>query len=212
MARSVRMRLAFYCAVALSILLFVLRAGIFKGDNTYYTSSVRATRILKHAPGWTIFENVYMANGTLFIVTDAARASFPQLQMMIAKDVGADGNYFRREPTEDTLSFVTPAQARERWSRGVWTLKGTTVRRAALSCSALSRAQFLFNDPAKTCQCRPLVRRRTDASSQSYLISSTPVRKAYLARGLSTWARTTLTFAMHALPASRPSSEPSFLT
>lgn len=28
-----------------------------------------ATRITGHSPGWTVFENLYLFNGTLFIVT-----------------------------------------------------------------------------------------------------------------------------------------------
>lgn len=35
------------------------------------------TTVLRHAPGWTMFENIYMANGTLFIVSDEGSSAFP---------------------------------------------------------------------------------------------------------------------------------------
>jgi hypothetical protein len=35
------------------------------------------TRILQHAPGWTIFENIYMSNGTLFVLSEKGKEAFP---------------------------------------------------------------------------------------------------------------------------------------
>lgn len=39
--------------------------------------SLPETKILQHAPGWTLFENVYMSNGTIFILSDKGKSAFP---------------------------------------------------------------------------------------------------------------------------------------
>lgn len=41
------------------------------------------TQVLKHAPGWSIIDDIYLFNGTWYIVTDAPQ-SIPLRRMMIS--------------------------------------------------------------------------------------------------------------------------------
>ncbi|EJD52644.1 hypothetical protein AURDEDRAFT_55651 [Auricularia subglabra TFB-10046 SS5] len=99
--------------------------------------SLPVTRMVAHAPGWTIFENLYMSNGTLFILTDEDKSAFPEIRLITSTGLPAENtpeNIQAREPTKDNMDFVGPYEARQRWSGGVWGVDGTT---------------FLFNEPAQ---------------------------------------------------------------
>lgn len=41
-----------------------------------------STTVLAHHDGWTLFENLYMFDGTLLIVSDEESSSFPQRRLM----------------------------------------------------------------------------------------------------------------------------------
>ncbi|KAF7327859.1 hypothetical protein MKEN_00365800 [Mycena kentingensis (nom. inval.)] len=96
------------------------------------------TTVISHAPGWTLFTNLYMHAGALIILTSEPASSFPLPPMMTS--TGLPGNLTndaQRIPTENDMAFVTPAQARKWWGGGnerhrVLTVEGTTA---------------LFNDP-----------------------------------------------------------------
>ncbi|KAL6305818.1 hypothetical protein BKA93DRAFT_776889 [Sparassis latifolia] len=101
------------------------------------------TTIVSHAPGWTVFRNLYMSNGTLFVVTNEPPMSFPDIQYITSTGRPAEAteeSVRARMPTADNMDFITPAQARlrwgsnpDRWERNrVWSVEGNT---------------FLFNDP-----------------------------------------------------------------
>lgn len=45
------------------------------------TSKIPRTEVVTHAPGWTVFRNLYLLNGTWYIVTDSP-SDFPLLRMM----------------------------------------------------------------------------------------------------------------------------------
>ncbi|KZV95099.1 hypothetical protein EXIGLDRAFT_610959 [Exidia glandulosa HHB12029] len=99
--------------------------------------SLPVTRLIAHAPGWTIFENLYMSNGTLFVLTDEDQSRWPQIRLMTSTGLPAENtpeNIQAREPTKDNMDFLGPYEARKRWSGGVWGVEGTT---------------FLFNEPAQ---------------------------------------------------------------
>jgi hypothetical protein len=98
------------------------------------------TRILAHAPGWTIFQNLYMSNGTLYIVRDdplygeegdsAALDQWPLARMMTSTGLpghGTEENIRAREPTDKDIAFITPAEAAFRWEENVYTASGTSV-------------------------------------------------------------------------------------
>ncbi|KZT72152.1 hypothetical protein DAEQUDRAFT_809411 [Daedalea quercina L-15889] len=95
------------------------------------------TTVLSHAPGWTVFQNLYMSNGTLYIVTSEP-ASFPHIRMVTSTGLAAENtpeNIAAREPTERDMDVISPAEARRRWGsnpdRGernrVWSVGGNTV-------------------------------------------------------------------------------------
>lgn len=94
------------------------------------------TSIISHAPGWTLFRNLYMSNGTLYILS--SNRSFPEIRMMTSTALEAFNtpeNIASREPTAQNMDFITPEEARKRWGgdidRGeknrVWSVEGNTV-------------------------------------------------------------------------------------
>ncbi|KIY49159.1 hypothetical protein FISHEDRAFT_65520 [Fistulina hepatica ATCC 64428] len=97
------------------------------------------TRLVHHAPGWTLFENLYMADDTLFVVTSHS-SEFPPVRLMTSTGAPAENtpeNIAAREPTAQHMSFVRPATARARWADRVWTVEGNTL---------------LYNDPPQFLQ------------------------------------------------------------
>jgi hypothetical protein len=123
--------------------------------------------LIKHAPGWTILDNLYMSNGTLFIVTENP-ADYPDIRYMTSTGLPADSSpesEAERMPTKYDLDFITPADAKHRWGDGedengarVFSINGNTVR-CIRCCSKAGNShlylQLLFNDPD---QCKPFRR------------------------------------------------------
>ncbi|KIJ18655.1 hypothetical protein PAXINDRAFT_71193 [Paxillus involutus ATCC 200175] len=97
------------------------------------------TTIVEHVPGWTLFRDIYMANGTLLILSSSPTA-FPDIRYMTSTGLAAlntPENIALREPTPWNMDFVSPEEAIQRWgdrpgSRRVWSVEGNTL---------------LFNDP-----------------------------------------------------------------
>ncbi|KAF9241650.1 hypothetical protein BU15DRAFT_44807 [Melanogaster broomeanus] len=97
------------------------------------------TTIVEHVPGWTLFRDIYMANGTLLILSSTP-SSFPDILYMTSTGLAAlntEENIALRVPTPWNMDFVTPQEAIQRWgdnpaSRRVWSVEGNTL---------------LFNDP-----------------------------------------------------------------
>jgi hypothetical protein len=96
------------------------------------------TTIVSHAPGWTIFRNIYMADGTFYIVTSKPPSHFPDIRMMTSVSLYAYAtpeNIAAREPTNQDMDFLTPQEAKKTWGgdieRGhknrIWTVEGNTV-------------------------------------------------------------------------------------
>ncbi|KAF8328050.1 hypothetical protein F5887DRAFT_1143385 [Amanita rubescens] len=103
-------------------------------------SSLPHTSIAAHAPGWTLFRDLYMSNGTLLIVSPS-KEDFPETRMMTSTGLSAENtpeNIALREPTKETMDFLTPEQAQQRWGSKdesayrVLSVKGNTI---------------LYNDP-----------------------------------------------------------------
>ncbi|KAK7035224.1 hypothetical protein VNI00_011991 [Paramarasmius palmivorus] len=88
------------------------------------------TGVLVHTPGWTLFKNLYMSNGTLHIVTNEPSSKFPPLRHMISKSLWAYAtpeNIAAREPTPLEMDFVSLEEARARWDGHISTIEGTTI-------------------------------------------------------------------------------------
>ncbi|EGN99971.1 hypothetical protein SERLA73DRAFT_53149 [Serpula lacrymans var. lacrymans S7.3] len=112
-------------------------------DSSLHTHSLTLphTTIVEHVPGWTVFRDLYMSNGTLFIVTSSP-LNFPDIRFMTSTGLRAENtpeNIALREPTPDNMQLISPEEAEKRWgkeaaTRRVWTVEGNT---------------FLFNDPSQ---------------------------------------------------------------
>ncbi len=90
------------------------------------------TSIVHHAPGWTLFRNLYMSDGTLFLLS--SNRSFPEFRLMISSSLPAENtpeNIALREPTSHHMDYITPSEAQRRWggetNMRVWTVEGNTV-------------------------------------------------------------------------------------
>jgi hypothetical protein len=103
------------------------------------SSNLPETSIISHAPGWTIFSGIYMAEGTLFIVSSYPKSYFPPIRMMTSTGLEAANtpeNIRLREPSADNMDFISPEEAKRRWGgdpllgerNRVWTVNGNTVR------------------------------------------------------------------------------------
>ena len=102
------------------------------------------TTLDSHVPGWSMFSNLYMSNGTLYIVTNSPPSSFPDIKFITSTGLVAlntPENIAARMPTSANMDFITPEQARDRWGplepdakNRVWSVEGNT---------------FLFNDPSQ---------------------------------------------------------------
>jgi hypothetical protein len=102
-------------------------------------STLPHTQLLFHSPGWTLFRDAYLANGTLYIVT-ADRAAWPDRKFMTSTGLpgfNTPENIAARMPTDTEMAFITPDEANRRWGHPsntrhggrnkVWTLTGNTV-------------------------------------------------------------------------------------
>ncbi|KAF8335775.1 uncharacterized protein EI90DRAFT_3152800 [Cantharellus anzutake] len=94
-----------------------------------------STTIIGTAPGWTLFENLYMSNGALLIISDDPRSSFPDPLLLTSTGAPAENtpeNIKAREPTKDHFDIISRDVARSRYGKRISTISDTT---------------FLFNDP-----------------------------------------------------------------
>lgn len=95
------------------------------------------TELVSHAPGWTIFRNLYMADGTLFIVTSNPEA-FPSIDLITSTGLPASAtpeSIAERMPTDRDMAIITPQEAHQRWGsqsmmelNNVFPVEGSTVR------------------------------------------------------------------------------------
>ncbi|KAJ9110110.1 hypothetical protein QFC19_001781 [Naganishia cerealis] len=87
-----------------------------------------ASHLIGHQPGWTIFENIYLYNGTLYVVTND-REQYPELRLMTSTGLPATsepGNEEAREPTGKELMFISVREAKDLWGDRIWAMEGMT--------------------------------------------------------------------------------------
>ena len=76
------------------------------------------TVLVNHAPGWSIFRNLYMSDGALLIVTSRP-SQFPDIPLMISTSLVAYAtpeSIAERMPTSRQMDIISPAEARRRWA------------------------------------------------------------------------------------------------
>jgi len=101
---------------------------------SWKSSPVPETTIIAHAPGWTIFDKLYIFNGVVYIVTDDL-STIPEIQFIYSKGIfilPGKANELLRLPTEEDIRVISPSQAKQLFGSGIQTIDGFT---------------FLVNDP-----------------------------------------------------------------
>jgi len=92
--------------------------------------SLPMTKIARFAPGFAMFDNLYMSGGTFYIVSDQPYWSFPEIRLITSTGLVAladEENIKQREPSERDMAFLTPEEAVAMWGNRVWTVGGLTV-------------------------------------------------------------------------------------
>lgn len=80
--------------------------------------------------GWTIFDNLYLLNGTVYIVTDDSE-SIPARRQMISTGINvANGKeaIAARLPTDREIRIISREEAGKLFGLGVEIIDGVTVR------------------------------------------------------------------------------------
>ena len=102
-----------------------------------YADSFPETTVIAHAPGYTLFRNLYMANCTFFAVSQNP-GNFPQRRMITSTGIIAlnqPENIQRREPSDREFQIISPETAMARWGgdisrkerHRVWSIEGISV-------------------------------------------------------------------------------------
>jgi hypothetical protein len=106
-------------------------AAVAIDSSSVSYGDILETSVLAHAPGWTLFQNLYMSNGTLYLVAgDSHRSRFPEIRMMASHPLTAFNtpeNIAAREPSEIDMAFITPQEAQTRWGNRISSIEGNTV-------------------------------------------------------------------------------------
>jgi len=105
---------------------------------------VPETSILAHAPGWTVFDRLYMLNGTLYVVLSDP-SSAPDRRMMTSSGYeiwNPPEEVAKREPTDKHMRIITPKEAAEIFGDEAGTGTATNVQGVT----------FLVNDPPQFIQ------------------------------------------------------------
>lgn len=117
----------------------------------HLAETIPETHVLTHAPGFTVFNNIYMYNGTLYIISSELGTTFPEARFMISTPIQAlntDENKRMREPTHKDIVVIVPEQARALWGAAsssqsiikhrIQTVEGNTVSTDAFAIELLS--------------------------------------------------------------------------
>ncbi|KAH7883159.1 hypothetical protein F5I97DRAFT_1815379 [Phlebopus sp. FC_14] len=95
---------------------------------SWVSRRVPTSKIVAHVPGWTIFENLFVLNGTVFVVTDEPD-SIPERASMTSTAVRINNGPLAvasRFPTDRELRVVTTDEARELFGTSAELIDGTT--------------------------------------------------------------------------------------
>ncbi|KIJ51251.1 hypothetical protein M422DRAFT_223717 [Sphaerobolus stellatus SS14] len=96
------------------------------GDQT----KLPTTQITVHVPGWTVFENLYLFNGTMFVVTDEPK-KIPDIKLLTSSGAwNVTTNTAvppkEREPTDKDMQIITPRKAEEIFGSHASWMDGTS--------------------------------------------------------------------------------------
>ncbi|KAG8925786.1 hypothetical protein FRC00_003623 [Tulasnella sp. 408] len=97
------------------------------------------TTIVQHTEGFTILDNIYAHNGTLYIITDSPK-SVPQIRTMISSGYpvfNGEAEVKKREPTAKDMQIITVKEAEKMFGKLAHRLEGVT---------------FMSNDPPQSAE------------------------------------------------------------
>ncbi|KAG1740796.1 uncharacterized protein EDB91DRAFT_1052980 [Suillus paluster] len=86
------------------------------------------TRVVSHVPGWTIFDNLFVLNGTVFVVTDFP-SSIPDLLTVTSTGVEIHNGkeaVDSRTPGNREMRVISPDQAQKLFGSSVESIDGVT--------------------------------------------------------------------------------------
>ncbi|KAG9312000.1 hypothetical protein JVU11DRAFT_7272 [Chiua virens] len=95
---------------------------------TWSSNQMLSTVLVSHVPGWTIFDNLYLLNGTVFVVTDDPE-SIPDHKTITSTGVDvANGPaaVAARLPTDREFRVISPDEAQELFGSSADIIDGTT--------------------------------------------------------------------------------------
>jgi len=104
-----------------------------------FADTLPETTVIAHAPGYTLFKNLYMANCTFFAISENP-GNFPQRRLITSAGIIAlnqPENIRLREPTDQEFKIISPDTAMARWGGNlskrerhrVWSIEGISVSR-----------------------------------------------------------------------------------
>src|ERR1700691_5230060 len=103
--------------------------------------------------GWTIFDKLYLLNGTLYVVSNEP-SKIPDRTLMISTGVPVENGPVeeaRRVPTDNEMQIITPKNAKRLFGSDAELIDGVSVsfsiHLAVLHQSDLRVRQWLPNDP-----------------------------------------------------------------
>lgn len=118
-------------------------AGMGEGRVKWGEDGAFQTEVLAHAPGecktakmsfladnegWTIFDQIYLWNGTWFIVSDKP-SKVPLLRLMTSTGAeiwNSEDSIAGREPTDKDMKIIFPSEAKKLWGHSASRVSGTT--------------------------------------------------------------------------------------
>ncbi|VDB90957.1 unnamed protein product [Peniophora sp. CBMAI 1063] len=90
--------------------------------------AVPGTKLMLHAPGWTLFDQLYLLNGTLYIITDQPE-HLPDTKFIMSTGLhitNGEENAAALLPTEKELRIITRAEAKSIFGAGANRIEGVT--------------------------------------------------------------------------------------
>ena len=82
-----------------------------------------------HAPGWTIFDRLYLLNGTVFVVTDEPK-SIPDRMLLTSSGfpiVNGPEGVANRTPTDNDMQIISPERASQLFGSFASRIDGASV-------------------------------------------------------------------------------------
>ncbi|KAG8986667.1 hypothetical protein FRB93_005189 [Tulasnella sp. JGI-2019a] len=96
---------------------------------TWTGSSIPQTTLQVHVTGWSVFDNLYALNGTLYIVTNSPTTFPPRREVTSSKAElqNVEGNVEAREPTDRDMQIISTAEATTLFGQSASRMNGVNM-------------------------------------------------------------------------------------